>query len=225
MVWYLLMLVSIGITIWAQVKVQGNFSKWSQVRASSGLTGAEVARHILDRNGLSNVTIERIPGKLSDHYDPSARRIRLSEMVYDSNSIAAISVASHECGHALQHQESYGALVLRHRLVPVLQFTSGAAPWLLLAGIFFRATGLLFIGIVFFAVAVVFHLVTLPVEFNASARAKRILASEGFIRGAEDRGVDKVLDAAALTYIAGALVALMQLFYYIAIFLGQRNRD
>lgn len=224
MIWSLFLIISIVITIWAQIKVQGNFSRWSKVRASVPMTGAEVARHILDRNGLSDVEVEQVPGRLSDHYDPTARKVRLSEAVYSSNSIAAISVASHECGHALQHHENYGALVLRHRLVPVLRFTSGLAPWLLLAGIFFRATGMFLLGIIFFSVAVLFHLVTLPVEFNASKRAKRVLVAEGFVHEREKRGVDQVLDSAALTYVAGALVALIQLAQFIFIFLGQRDR-
>lgn len=223
MIWYLVMIISLVITIWAQARVKGSFHKWSKVRSTSGMTGAEVARRILDSNGLTHIEVEPIRGVLSDHFDPTAKKIRLSEMVYHSDSVAAISVASHECGHALQQKQGYGALVLRHRLVPVLQFTSSLAPWLLLAGILFRATGMFLLGILFFSVAVVFHLVTLPVEFNASSRAKQILVTEGYISGREEQGVDQVLNSAALTYVAGALISLLQLFQFILIFLGQRR--
>ncbi|KFZ39779.1 zinc metallopeptidase, partial [Thermoactinomyces sp. Gus2-1] len=153
-----------------------------------------------------------------------SRVVRLSEGVYSSSSIAAISVAAHECGHAIQHKEAYGALVLRHRMVPVLNITSGLAPFLLMAGIFFKMTGMLLLGLIFFSVAVLFHLVTLPVEFNASSRAKTIMVREGFINGAsEERGVRKVLGAAALTYVAGAVVALVELLQYVALFFLQQD--
>ncbi|TCS94724.1 zinc metallopeptidase [Hazenella coriacea] len=219
-------IVGLIITLWAQMKVKGNFQRWSTVRASSGFTGAEVARLILDRNGLYHVPVEMVPGRLSDHYDPTAPAVRLSQSVYASDSIASISVAAHECGHAIQHQQQYGALVLRHRMVPILNLTSGTAPFLLLAGIFFKATGLLFLGIIFFSVAVLFHLVTLPVEFNASSRAKKIMVAEGFIRGHdEEMGVNRVLNSAAFTYVAGALVALLELLQYIFILFLQRNED
>ncbi len=217
-------LAGLVITLWAQAKVRGNYSRWSKVRARSGITGAEAARRILDRNGLHHVAVEPIRGKLTDHYDPRSRVVRLSEGVYASDSIAAISVASHECGHAIQHQEAYGALMLRHRMVPVLSLTSGMAPFLLLAGIFLKLSGLFLVGLIFFSLAVLFHLVTLPVEFNASSRAKKIMVSEGFINGAtEERGTRKVLGAAALTYVAGALVALMELLQYVALFILQSD--
>ena len=220
----LLSLAGLVLTLWAQAKVRGNYSKWSKVPARSGLTGAEVARRILDQNGLYNVAVEPVRGMLTDHYDPVSRVVRLSEGVYSSGSIAAISVAAHECGHAIQHKEAYGALVLRHRMVPVLNITSGLAPFLLMAGIFFKMTGMLLLGLIFFSVAVLFHLVTLPVEFNASSRAKAIMVREGFINGAsEERGVRKVLGAAALTYVAGAVVALVELLQYVALFFLQQD--
>lgn len=220
----LVSLAGLVITLWAQAKVRGNYSKWSRVRARSGITGAETARQILDRNGLHHVAVEPIRGKLTDHYDPRSKVVRLSEGVYASDSVAAISIAAHECGHALQHQEAYGALMLRHRMVPVLSLTSGVAPFLLLAGIFLKLSGLFLAGLVFFSLAVLFHLVTLPVEFNASARAKKIMVHEGFINGAtEERGTRKVLGAAALTYVAGALVALMELLQYVALFILQSD--
>jgi Zn-dependent membrane protease YugP len=217
---YLLVIAAFGLTIWAQFKVKGTFNKWSKNPASSGITGAEVARRILDANGLHDVPVEPVPGKLTDHYDPMARAVRLSESVYYSNSIAAISVAAHECGHALQHRDAYGFLVLRHKMFPVVNFTSGVAPLLLIAGIIFQALNLFALGILFFSAAVAFQLVTLPVEFNASSRAKDILVRQGFIRNIEERGVSKVLNAAAFTYVAATLVAVMELVYYISLFLG-----
>ncbi len=205
----LLSLAGLVLTLWAQAKVRGNYSKWSKVPARSGLTGAEVARRILDQNGLYNVAVEPVRGMLTDHYDPVSRVVRLSEGVYSSSSIAAISVAAHECGHAIQHKEAYA---------------SGLAPFLLMAGIFFKMTGMLLLGLIFFSVAVLFHLVTLPVEFNASSRAKTIMVREGFINGAsEERGVRKVLGAAALTYVAGAVVALVELLQYVALFFLQQD--
>jgi Zn-dependent membrane protease YugP len=167
-----------------------------------------------------------VPGKLTDHYDPTARAVRLSEDVFASDSIAAISVAAHECGHAIQHKEAYGALMFRHRMVPVLNIASGLAPFLLMAGILFKFTGMLLLGLIFFSVVVLFHLVTLPVEYNASSRAKKIMAIEGFVYGPEEeRGVRRVLGAAALTYVAGALVALLELLQYVIILFFQDNRD
>lgn len=219
------MLIAFLITIWAQVRVRGSFQKWSKVSARLNITGHEVARRILDRHGLYEVQVEPIRGSFSDHYDPKVRVVRLSEEVYEKSSIAAISVAAHECGHALQHREDYGALVLRHRLVPLLSITSGFAPFLLLIGFFLQLSNLILLGILFFLVTVLFHLVTLPVEFNASSRAKRILAAEGMVSREEEKGVNKVLNAAAFTYVAGALVALLELLRFILIYLLSQNNE
>ncbi|MBN6188446.1 zinc metallopeptidase [Aneurinibacillus sp. BA2021] len=219
-----LIFLAFGLTIWAQFKVKGNFNRFSEVPAQSGMSGAEVARRILDDNGLHQVPIEPVPGRLTDHYDPVAKVVRLSEPVYYGNSIASISVAAHEVGHAIQHKEGYSMLVLRHRMFPAVNLTSGIAPFLLLAGIFFKMTNLLLIGIIFFALAVAFQLVTLPVEFNASSRAKRLMLAEGMVASTEKRGVDKVLGAAALTYVASTLVAALQLLEYIWIFTSS-NED
>nr|MDH3153430.1 zinc metallopeptidase [Bacillus licheniformis] len=204
MIFYLLTFAALGLSIWAQFKVKSNFEKYSKVEASSGRTGAEVARQILDRNGLYDVPVEPVRGTLTDHYDPTARVVRLSEPVYYGRSIAPVSVASHECGHALRDQESYGALVLRHKMFPVVNFSSGVAPFLFIGGMLLGSLNLIGLGIILFSAAVFFQLVTLPVEFNASSRAKRIIVSEGMIRNTEERGVSKVLDAAALTYVAPA---------------------
>lgn len=219
-----LIFIAFGIALWAQFKVKGNFSRWSQVRSSCGLTGAEVARRILDAEGLYHVDVELSRGgTLSDHYDPIARKVRLSEEVYYGNSIASLSVAAHEVGHAIQHKVSYPMLVLRHRIFPIANFGSALAPFLLIAGFLLQASGLIGLGILFFSGAVAFQLVTLPVEFNASARAGRKLVEMGFLRQEEMPGVKKVLGAAALTYVASALVALLELLKYVMIFANARE--
>ena len=146
----ILSILAFGLTIWAQFLVKGNFNKWSKRMVHTGKTGAQVAREILDSHGLHHVAVEMVPGKLTDHYDPIARKVRLSESVYYHPSIAAVSVAAHECGHALQHQEAYGMLVLRHRLFPIVNFTSGIAPFLLIGGILLQMLGLFAVGILFF---------------------------------------------------------------------------
>lgn len=216
---WLLTIAAFILSIWAQFRVKGNFNKWSKVAASSGLTGAEVARRILDSNGLHDVPVEPVRGKLTDHYDPISRTVRLSEPVYYGNSIASVSVAAHEVGHAVQHKEAYGALVLRHRMFPVANFGSSMAPMLLIGGILLQWSDLILLGIIFFSAAVAFQLVTLPVEFNASSRAKVFMLQQGMIRNNEERGVNKVLGAAALTYVASALVALFELIRFVLIFL------
>ncbi|TJY41381.1 peptidase [Cohnella pontilimi] len=206
------------LSLWAQFRVSGTFNKWSDVPVASGMTGYEAARRMLDRNGLHDVPIEPVPGKLSDHYDPIQRVVRLSEPVYYENSISAVSVACHEVGHAIQHAHSYPMLVLRHRMFPMVRFASGLAPFLLIAGFLFHMTGLIGAGILFFSAAVAFQLVTLPVEFNASNRARDLMVAEGFISNEEERGVAKVLNAAALTYVAAALISLLELIKYIWLF-------
>lgn len=192
-----LIIIAFGLSLWAQFRVKGTFSRFSQVPISSGMTGYEAARRMLDNNGLYDVPVEPVQGALTDHYDPIHRVVRLSEPVYYENSISAVSVACHEVGHAIQHQQSYPMLVLRHRIFPVVNFASGFAPFLIIAGFLFAWSGMLLAGIIFFSVAVFFQLVTLPVEFNASNRARDIMISEGFITNDEERGVAKVLNAAA----------------------------
>ncbi|MFS0558033.1 zinc metallopeptidase [Brevibacillus sp. 179-C9.3 HS] len=213
-----LILIAFGLSLWAQFRVKGTFNKYAEVPTSSGLTGAEAARRMLDANGLTNVPVQHIPGTLTDHYDPTARVVRLSDPVYFGNSIASLSVACHEVGHAIQHKVSYPMLVARHRIFPVVNLVSGVAPLLLLAGFFFKMAGLLLVGIIFFSGAVAFQLVTLPVEFNASSRAKQLMLKMGFIRNEEERGASKVLGAAALTYVAAALISVLELAKYIMIF-------
>ena len=214
----ILILAAFGLSMWASFRVKGTFNKWADVPTDSGMTGAEAARRMLDSNGLSHIPIECVPGTLTDHYDPIAKAVRLSESVYYGNSIASVSVACHEIGHAIQDKIGYSMLVLRHRMFPVVNFSSGIAPFLLIGGFLFKSTGLIFIGIIAFSAAVAFQLVTLPVEFNASSRARDLMIKMGIIRNHEERGVSKVLGAAALTYVAAALVSVMQLLEYVWIF-------
>lgn len=213
-----LILIAFAVSIWAQFRVRGTFNRWSEVQAMSGLTGYQAARRMLDNNGLHDVPVEPVPGTLSDHYDPIHRVVRLSEPVYYESTISAISVACHEVGHAIQHSVSYPMLTLRHKMFPIVNIASGVAPFLLIAGFLFQATGLIGLGIIFFSAAVAFQLVTLPVEFNASSRARDLMVAEGFITNQEERGVAKVLNAAALTYVAAALISLLELIKYIMIF-------
>ncbi|MCM3127211.1 MULTISPECIES: zinc metallopeptidase [unclassified Paenibacillus] len=220
---FVLLILAIILSVWAQFRVQGTFKKWAKVDNSTGLTGYDVARHMLDTNGLHDIPIEPVRGALSDHYDPIHRVVRLSEPVYYERSISAVAVASHEVGHAIQHKEHYPMLALRHRIFPIVNFASGIAPFLLLAGFIFNAFNLIGLGIIFFSVTVAFQLITLPVEFNASNRARRIIVEEGYVRSEEERGVGKVLNSAALTYVAAALISLLELIRYIGIFTSNRE--
>lgn len=220
---YLLVIIAFLFSLWAQFRVKGTFNKWSKVATANGMTGYEAARHMLDSNGLHDVPIEPVRGALSDHYDPINRVVRLSEPVYYESTISAVSVACHEVGHAIQHKVHYPMLTLRHRMFPVVNFASGLAPFMLIAGLLFSLTNLIGLGIIFFSASVAFQLVTLPVEFNASNRAREIMVSEGYIRNDEERGVAKVLNAAALTYVAAALVSLLELIRLIAIYAGNRD--
>ncbi|MFE4713887.1 MULTISPECIES: zinc metallopeptidase [unclassified Paenibacillus] len=223
MMMYLLVIVAFLFSLWAQFRVKGTFNKWSKVATSNGMTGYDAARHMLDSNGLSDVPIEPVRGALSDHYDPINRVVRLSEPVYYESSISAVSVACHEVGHAIQHKVHYPMLALRHRIFPVVNFASGIAPFMLIAGFLFSSFNLIGLGIIFFSASVAFQLITLPVEFNASNRARQVMVEQGYIRNDEEHGVAKVLNAAALTYVAAALVSLLELFRLITVFLGNRD--
>ncbi|MBD1382216.1 zinc metallopeptidase [Metabacillus arenae] len=213
-----LILIAFGISIWAQFRVKGSFNKWSEVPTRTGLTGYEAARRLLDENGLYNIQVEMVRGRLTDHYDPINKVVRLSEPVYAGRSISAISVASHEVGHAIQHKEAYGALTLRHKMFPVTNIASGIAPFLLLGGLLLGQLNLIGLGIILFSIAVAFQLVTLPVEFNASSRARNLMLSTGILYNEEEHGVKKVLGAAALTYVAAALISLLELIKFVMIF-------
>lgn len=208
---------------WAQLKVQGAFKKYSQIRNGTGFSGSEIARRILDLNGLQDVKIEMVNGFLSDHYDPTSRTLRLSPETYQSNSIAAAGIAAHESGHALQHQQGYLPLQIRSAIVPTVQIGSWLGPIIFMAGLLFLGTTVAWIGLIFFAVTALFAFVTLPVEFDASRRAKAILADTGMVYSMEMVGVNKVLDAAALTYVAAAVQAVSTILYYAFLLTGRRR--
>ncbi|MBC9783272.1 peptidase [Heliobacillus mobilis] len=212
------------LAMYAQYKVSSTFSKYSSVSARSGNTGAQVARGILDANGLYDVPVEMGQGMLSDHYDPRARAVRLSPDVYHGNSVASLGVAAHEVGHAIQHAKGYAPLALRHAFVPVANLGSMAAMPLFLLGFFLHFPTLILFGIIFFSAAVLFQVITLPVEFNASNRAMQMLSHYNYVGRDEMGSVKKVLGAAALTYVASALVAVAELFKYVLIF-SSVNRD
>lgn len=197
--------------LWAQFKVQRTFARYSEVPASSGYTGAQVATELLRRRGITDVTVEETEGMLSDHYDPRAKVLRLSPQVYESTSIAAIGVAAHETGHALQDREGYAPLALRSAFVPVASVGTWASWILFLIGLVLRSPALMNVGILIFVGYLLFALVTLPVEFDASARAVRVLQGEGLVMPQEADGVRAVLSAAGLTYVAAAAMAVLQL--------------
>jgi Zn-dependent membrane protease YugP len=199
--------------IWAQMKLSHAYGKYSEVPVDSGMTGAEAAREILDRAGLRNMPVEEVPGHLSDHYYPSEHVLCLSSENYHGRSIAAVGVAAHEAGHALQHQARYGLFGARMAIVPVTQFASSTWSLVFLAGIFLHFAVLINVAIVLFAAVTLFQLVTLPVEYDASRRAKEQLFRLGLVHEHEREGVAKVLDAAALTYVAGLVMAMLQLLY------------
>jgi len=218
------MLPGLLIGLWAQMKLHSAFGKYSQVPVESGLTGAQTARRILDSAGLNDVPVAEVEGKLTDHYDPTKRALFLSSDNYNGNSIAAVGVAAHESGHALQHQAAYAMLDLRMALVPITQFSNSAYGIILLLGYFMH--GMKFalpIVIVLFTIITLFQLITLPVEYDASARAKDQLFRLGLVREDERAGVAKVLDAAALTYVAALVTSVLTLLYYISAARNNRN--
>lgn len=220
----LISLPALLLGLYAQAKVKGAFNKYSKVRTSNGMTGAEVARQVLDANGLQNVQIQQVRGNLSDHYDPRKKILSLSQSVYGTPSVAAAGVAAHEAGHALQHAKNYGPLKLRSFMVPSVQLGSWLGPIVFMIGLFFNAENLALIGLVLFAATAVFAVVTIPVETDASKRAKVMLTTSGVIYPSEMEGVNKVLDAAALTYVAGAVQAISTMLYYLMLFTGSRRR-
>lgn len=220
---YLILIPAILISAWAQFKVSSTFNKYSTVRSINGYTGAQVARILLNDAGLQEVEIQQVPGRLSDHYDPRAKVLRLSSDVYGSTSVASIGVAAHEVGHAIQDKESYSALVFRNAIVPVVNFSSSLSWILFFIGILLSYSTLVTIGIILFSVVVLFQLVTLPVEFNASSRALKLLEARGILYDKEVEGARKVLSAAALTYVAATLMAVLQLVRLIDI--SNRNSN
>jgi Zn-dependent membrane protease YugP len=222
---YILVIIGVILSLAASAKVKSTFAKFSRVRSLSGMTGAQAAERILQRAGIYDVNIEHVHGQLTDHYDPRRKVLRLSDSVYGSNSIAAIGVAAHECGHAIQHRNAYVPLKLRSALVPVANFGAAIAWPLILIGLLLTGSQTLIdIGIILFSTAVLFQLVTLPVEFNASRRAIRCLGEIGILHYEELAQSKKVLDAAALTYVAAAAATILQLLRLILLF-GGRRRD
>ena len=222
---YLMVLAGAILSLIASAKVNSTFQKYAKVRSMSGLTGAQVARRILDRNGLTDVPVEYVRGNLSDHYDPTTRTLRLSDSTYQSTSVAAIGVAAHECGHAIQHKESYGPMKLRTAIVPAANLGSRLGVPIILLGVFFGSGGnlLINIGIWVFSLAVLFQIVTLPVEFNASSRALIMLENYGILGQEEKRKAKSVLSAAAMTYVAAAAASILQLLRLIILFGGRSN--
>ena len=225
---YFLVLIGVVLCMLASARVNSTYAKYDRVRNHAGITGAMAAEQILRQAGIYDVQVQRVRGKLTDHYDPSGKVLRLSDSTYGSTSVAALGVAAHECGHAIQHATHYAPLKIRGALVPVANFGSGIAWPLILIGLFMNggmSALLINLGILLFSAAVLFQIVTLPVEFNASSRALRILNSSGMLYEDEVYQAGKVLKAAALTYVAGAASAILQLLRLLILTGGRRNDD
>lgn len=228
--YFVFMIPGLLLVLWAQSRVRGSYNKFSKVRNAVNMTGAQVARRILDANGLYDVPVERTRGELTDHYDPRTRSLHLSEGVYDRPSIAAMGIAAHEVGHAIQHARAYAPLQFRTAIVPAVNIGSNIGIFVLIAGIVLQSTGLAWFGVGLFALATVFALVTLPVEFDASRRAKEALANlgltDGGLRGGDEgSGVAAVLNSAAWTYVAGFATSLLSLLYYITLVTGMSREE
>ncbi|MGD6831543.1 zinc metallopeptidase [Sutcliffiella halmapala] len=211
------------VPLWAQSRVKSAYKKYSKVSSSSGLTGAEVATRILHDNGMYDVRVEESRGVLTDHYDPRSKTVRLSSQNYHGTSIAGAAIAAHEVGHAIQDDQAYAFLRFRHALVPIASLGSNMSFFIIFAGLIFGLNNLILLGIIFMAGAVLFQLVTLPVEFDASNRAMDQVVSLGIINNSEERETKKVLNAAAITYVAAAAVAVAELARFILIYLGNRE--
>jgi Zn-dependent membrane protease YugP len=220
--YFVFILPAFLLAMWAQFKVKGAYNKYTRVPNQRGLTGLDAAKIILPQEGLGGVSIEGIPGELTDHYDPRSKKLRLSAGVAKQPSVASLAVTVHEIGHALQDHQNYGPLKLRSAIVPAVQVSSWVAPIMFFIGLFLQVEGLAWLGIALFGAGAVFALITLPVEFNASKRGLQLLQTYQLADGQEIRGAKAVLDAAALTYVAALAQALMTLLYY-ASFMGRRN--
>jgi Zn-dependent membrane protease YugP len=220
----LIVLPALIFTIWAQMSVQSAYHKYSQIRNAYGMTGADAARRILNDNGLHHIKIEMIRGEMTDHYDPRAGVIRLSEGVFNNASVAAVGIAAHEAGHAVQHATAYGALKLRNAIIPVCRFGSMAAMPLFIIGLFVASDALMTVGILAYAAVTLFQLITLPVEFNASRRAMQAIEGWGYMSQEEASGSRRVLRAAAMTYVAALASSLLTLLRLLLLFSGNRNR-
>lgn len=220
----LIVLPALIISLWAQIKVSSTFKKYNKVFTKRGMTGYSAARAILDANGLHYVKIERVRGHLTDHYDPRENVIRLSESVFDSPSTAAVGVAAHEAGHAVQYAQDYAPIKLRSAIIPTTRFGSMLAMPLFFIGVIMASQSLMFFGIILYSAVALFQLVTLPVEFNASARALKALGSSGMLDKEELSGAKRVLSAAAMTYVAALLTSLLTLLRLLVIAGGSRGR-
>lgn len=220
---YILVIFAFILSMFASFGVKATFSKYSKVHAHNGLTGSMAARRILDMNGLSNISIERVSGELTDHYDPKAGVIRLSDSVYDSNSVAAIGVAAHEAGHAVQHAVKYAPIKVRNSIIPFVNISSSLSMPLFVIGLILDDLGLAFTGAVLFSAVLVFQLATLPVEFNASRRAIAVLDSSNMLYDDELKGAKKVLSAAAMTYVAAVASTALQLLRLLLILNNRRD--
>lgn len=228
LIYFVFMIPGLLFMLWAQSKVKGAYAKYSKVRNSAGVTGAQAARQVLDREGLHDVQIEAIQGELTDHYDPRSRVLRLSQGVYGVPSIAAIGIAAHEAGHAIQHARAYGPLKARTAMVPLVNIGSNLGFGVLFLGLILNQVGLAWAGVILFSLSTIFALATLPVEFDASKRAKAALVSVGLVDsgvagGPESKGVAATLDAAAWTYVAGFAASVLTLLYYVMTVMGMRR--
>ena len=219
------MLPAMVIMLAVQLYVRSAYKKWSQIEARSRMTGAQVAQRLIDRGGLYDVRVEGVRGKMTDHYDPRSKVLRLSEGVYGNRSVASLAIAAHELGHAMQDKEDYFPLRFRAALVPAVNIGSYLGWILIILGIFLQISGIAWLGVVIFAGGALFALATLPVELNASTRAKKLLVESGLIVGQEEmKGVNNVLNAAALTYVAALVAAVLQLLYWVTLVLGMGRR-
>ena len=223
--YFILVVPALLLSLWAQYKVNSTYSKYSQIGSARKLTGSQAARAILDMNGLQHVALERISGNLTDHFDPKTTGVRLSDGVYNNYSIAAVGVAAHECGHAVQFAQGYSPMKLRSAIIPITNLGSTVSVPLILLGFMMGLEGLVTVGILLFSTVALFQLVTLPVEFNASRRALAVLESRGFLSDEELKGTKRVLSAAAMTYVAALITSLAQLLRLILVFGGRRRSD
>lgn len=221
----ILVLIGVVLSVAASARVKSTFEKFSRVRSTTGMTGAEAAKRLLEQQGIYDVTVRKVAGSLTDHYDPKSKTVNLSEAVYDSASVSAIGVAAHECGHAMQDNTEYVPLKLRSAIVPVASIGAQLSWPLILVGVFIAGFGspIVSIGILLFSLSVIFQLVTLPVEFNASSRAVKLLDQTGILQGEEVGYTRQVLGAAALTYVAAAAGSILQLLRLVILFGGRRN--
>lgn len=224
--WYIVLVVpTLILGLIAQAMVSSTFNKYSKVRSMSGYTAAEVARMILDRNGLHNVSVVRISGNLTDNYNPQTQTVSLSDSVYNSTSVASIGVAAHEVGHAIQHAREYTPIKIRTAIIPITNFGSSISPILILFGILLGMQSLAVVGVILFSTVAIFQLVTLPVEFDASHRALKTLGNDGILNQVELKGARKVLSAAAMTYVAALITTLANLLRLVLIVSGSRRDD